>query len=412
MLNPWKLKPTRSMEKEDDMTEASSRPSDNYAPLYFLTSLGCGGLTVTFFMWLMHWTRHPGRSVPVFEDIVASFSAGGAGVRVMIALAVAGIAFYAFLNIKYLLWNLVRFRQWKRTPAYAQLCSSNAETQLLAMPLALAMTVNVCFILGMVFVPGLWSVVEYLFPLAILAFLAIGVLAFRMLGSFMGRVMTSGGFSCSSNNSFAQALPAFALAMIGVGLSAPAGLSAAPLMAGTGLVLSTFFLIAATLIAAIALVLGIRSLAENGANIETAPTLSVFIPFLTIIGILSLRQNHGLDDHFGLTSGGAERLMMLSQYLSAQLLFALLTGLVLCRLGYVAKYVTGREASVGSYALVCPGVALAVMIHFWLNRGLVDAGLIVKFSFGYWTISVLAVAIQVATAWLVFILNRKHFRAA
>ena len=67
---------------------------------------------------------------------------------------------------------------------------------------------------------------------------------------------------------------------------------------------------------------------ENGANIETAPTLSVFIPFLTIIGILFLRQNHGLDDHFGLTSGGgAEWLMMLSQYLSVQLLLALLTGL-------------------------------------------------------------------------------------
>ncbi len=394
------------------MSAVSNRPSDNYAPLYFLTSLGCGGLTVTFFMWLMHWTEHPGRSVPVFEDIVAAFVAGGAGTRVVIVLALTGIAFYAFLNIKYLFWNLVRFRHWKQTPAYAQLCASNGETQLLAMPLALAMTVNVCFILGMVFVPGLWSVVEYLFPMAVLAFLAIGVLAFRMLGKFLGRIMTSGGFNCASNNSFAQALPAFALAMIGVGLAAPAGLSATPLVAGTGLVLSTFFLIASVLIAAIALVLGIRSLAENGANIETAPTFSIFIPLLTIIGILSLRQNHGLNEHFGLTSGGAERLMMLSQYLSAQLLFALLAGLVLCRLGYVAKFITGRETSVGSYALVCPGVALAVMIHFWLNRGLVDAGLITKFSFGYWTISVLAVAIQLVTAWLVFILNRKHFRTA
>ena len=52
------------------------------------------------------------------------------------------------------------------------------------------------------------------------------------------------------------------------------------------------------------------------------------------------------------------------------------------------------------------------MLHFWLNRGLVDSGLIGKFSFGYWTISAFAVAIQLATAWLVFTLNRKHFRAA
>jgi hypothetical protein len=50
------------------------------------------------------------------------------------------------------------------------------------------------------------------------------------------------------------------------------------------------------------------------------------------------------------------------------------------------------------------------MIHFWLNRGLVDAGMIDKFSLFYWTITGLALAIQFATAWLVFILNRKHFK--
>lgn len=391
------------------MSATPGRPSKTYSPLYFLTSLGSGGLVITFFMWLMHWTRHPGHPVPVFEDIVTAFTSGGAISRFMIILAMAGIAGYAFLNLKYLLWNLVQYNRFKHTSAYGQLASSNAQTQVLAMPLALAMSVNVLFILGMVFVPGLWSVVEYLFPAAILVFLAIGWMAFRMLGQFMGRVMTSGGFSCASNNSFAQALPAFALAMIGVGMAAPAGLSATPLVAGTGLVLSTFFLVAAALIAAIALVLGIRSLAENGANIETAPTLSVFIPVLTIISILSLRQNHGLDAHFGLASGGAERLMMLSQYFSAQVLFALLTGLVLSRLGYFSRFITGREASPGSYALVCPGVALAVMIHFWLNRGLVDAGMIDTFSLSYWTITALALAIQFATAWLVFILNRKHF---
>lgn len=391
------------------MPSSPGKPSDTYSPLYFLTSLGSGGLTVTFFMWLMHWTEHPGRSVPVFSDITAAFAAGGILMRIMIIAAALGIAFYAFLNIKYLVWNMIQFRQWKHTESYLRIRTTNAETQLLAMPLALAMTVNVCFILGMVFVPGLWGVVEYLFPLAVIVFLAIGVLALRMLGAFFGRILTSGGFNCAVNNSFAQALPAFALAMIGVGLAAPAGLSATPTVAGIGLILSTFFLIAAVLIAAIALVLGMRSLIENGADIETAPTLSVFIPLLTIIGILSLRQNHGLDVHFALDGTGAERLMMLSQYLSAQLLFALLTALVLTRLGYAARFISGQEASVGSYALVCPGVALAVMIQFWLNRGMVDAGLVEKFSAVYWVISIAAVIIQLITMRLVAVLNRKHF---
>ena len=391
------------------MSTPPARPAETYSPLYFLVSLGSGGLVVTFFMWLMHWVPHPGRSVPLFENIVAALGTGSLALRVAIVVAVAGIAFYAVLNLKYLLWNLRSYRAWQGSEAYARLRSSNAETQLMAMPLAMAMSVNVCFMLGMVFVPGLWNVVEYLFPLAVLAFLAIGVLAFRQLGGFLGRVLVNGGFSCAGNNSFAQALPAFALAMIGVGLAAPAGMSASRLVAGTGLVLSTFFLVAAALIGAVALVLGLRSLMENGATIETAPTLSVFIPVLTIIAILSLRQNHGLDHHFALASGGADRLMLLSQYLSAQILCALLTALVLVRLGYAARFIVGDETSPGSYALVCPGVALAVMLHFWLNRGLVDAGLVDKFSLVYWLVSALAVAIQGTTMWLVSTLNRQHF---
>lgn len=391
------------------MASSFPKPSDTYSPLYFLTSLGTGGLTVTFFMWLMHWTKHPGHSVPLFGDIWASFFAGGFLAKLMILIALAGIGYYAFQNLKYLRWNLRQYKQWKHTEAHATLLTTNGETQVLAMPLAMAMSVNVCFILGMVFVPGLWSVVEYLFPLALLAFLSIGFLAFRLLGRFMGRVLTAGGFRCAANNSFAQALPAFALAMVGVGLAAPAGLSANPLTAGTGLVLSTFFLVTSALIGIVALILGLRSLLENGANVETAPTLSIFIPILTILSILSLRQNHGLDVHFAVTGSKADLLMLLSQYLSAQLLFALLTGLVLVRLGYFARFIRGHESSPGSYALVCPGVALAVMLHFWLNKGLVGAGLVDKYSFMYWVISLSAVGLQVATMRLVSVLNRKHF---
>ena len=91
------------------------------------------------------------------------------------------------------------------------------------------------------------------------------------------------------------------------------------------------------------------------------------------------------------------------------LIGALLTALVLVRLGYAARFIVGDETSPGSYALVCPGVALAVMLHFWLNRGLVDAGLVDKFSLVYWLVSALAVAIQGTTMWVFLTLNRQHF---
>ena len=113
------------------MSTPPARPAETYSPLYFLVSLGSGGLVVTFFMWLMHWVPHPGRSVPLFEDIVAALGTGSPALRVAIVAAVVGIAFYAFLNLKYLVWNLRSYRAWQGSEAYARLCSSNAETQLL-----------------------------------------------------------------------------------------------------------------------------------------------------------------------------------------------------------------------------------------------------------------------------------------
>jgi hypothetical protein len=59
-------------------------------------------------------------------------------------------------------------------------------------------------------------------------------------------------------------------------------------------VLSTFFLITADADRRVALILGLRSMMENGANPETAPTLMIVVPLVTILGILMLRQDHGL----------------------------------------------------------------------------------------------------------------------
>lgn len=391
------------------MSVLPARQSDTYSPLYFLASLGAGGLGVTFFMWLMHWLPHPGKTVPVFEDITSAFASGGVLTQGMILLAMAGIAGFSFLNLKLLIWNLRRFSDWRKTEAFAKFSKTNAQSQVLAMPLALAMSVNVMFVLGMVFVPGLWSVVEYLFPLALIAFLAIGAYAFKLYGGFLGRVLTEGGFNCAANNNFGQILPAFAFAMVGVGLAAPAAMSTVPAVAGLGLVLSTFFLMTSGLIAVVAMVLGIRSMMENGANPETAPTLSIIVPLLAVLGILSLRQSHGLHEHFGSAAMAGETLVTLAKFLSVQVLFLMFAGLILIRQGYAKRFLFGTETSPGSYALVCPGVGFAVLIHFFVNKGLVDAGLIAKFGSTFWALTAVALVSQAAMIWLVLHLNRRHF---
>lgn len=392
------------------MPDMLKRPVDSYSPLYFLASLGAGGLSVTFFMYLMFWVPKGGKPVPVFEDISAAFATGGLPMQIAIAIAVTGILVFAFFNVKLLLWNFSALAQFKKTEAFAKLRASNAETTLLAAPLASAMTVNAMFILGLVFVPGLWSVIEYLFPLALITFVGLGLWAFALIGRFLGRVMAQGGaFDMAANNSFAQLLPAFALAMIAVGLSAPAAMSGTPTTVAVGLVLSGFVGTAAIVYMVVALIVAMVSILQHGTAREAAPTLMVIVPLMTILGIMTLRQNHGLHEVFETHVTDAQTMMILVRLLTVQVLFILLGMLVLRRQGYFTDFVTGPKTSAGSYALVCPGVALSVLLHFFANKGLVDAGVIDKFGAVYWGVTALAIAAQFLMVWLVFRLNRQHF---
>ncbi|MCF2905779.1 hypothetical protein L0666_12345 [Octadecabacter sp. CECT 8868] len=388
-----------------------SRPADTYSPLYFLASLGAGGLAVTFFMYLMFWVPHPNAPVPVFEDIAGAFNSGTFAMKSGIAVAVVGIAAMVFLNLKMLFWNFAELGKFAKTGAYTKLVNSNGETQLLAMPLALAMTVNGLFIVGLVYVPGLWGIVEYLFPAALVTFAIIGMIAFRRIGFFLGRVLSEGGvFDVTANNSFAQLLPAFALSMVAVGLSAPAAMSTVPATVGISLVLSIFVGTIAALYALVAAIVAFNSMLHHGTAKESAPTLMIVVPILTILGIMTMRQDHGLHTTFEGHSDMASTLLLTTTILAVQAAFAALGMLVLRRQKYADAYLRGDGNSPGAYALVCPGVALSVMMHFWINKGLVAAGIIAKFGILYWGLTAVAIGFQVAMVLLVLHLNRRHFR--
>lgn len=393
------------------MDRLELRPPDTYSPLYFLASLGAGGLAVTFFMYLMFWVPHEG-PVPIFEDLMAVFANSALPLQAAVVVAMVGIAIFAFLNIKLLIWNFRTLGRFRQTESYQTLRSSNGETTLLAGPLASAMTINALFIVGLVFVPRLWSVVEYLFPLAIVAFIAIGIWALWIIGDFLGRVLTKGGvFDVTAHNSFAQLLPAFALSMVAVGLAAPAAMSTSALTVGASLILSTFFGVAAILYTVVAASTAFTSMLQYGTAREAGPTLMVIIPILTVLGIMFMRQNHGLHTTFEVHSNAAETMVFLARLLTVQLLFLLLGALVLRRQGYFDDFVFGTKTSPGSYALICPGVALSVMMHFFVNKGLVDADIIAEFGIPYWSFTALALLAQVLMIALLLRLNRQHFSA-
>lgn len=392
------------------MALAAHRPADSYSPLYFLASLGAGGIVVTFFMFLFFWVPHPTQPVPVFEDIMAAWAKGGLPRQAAIAIALAGIAFFAFLNIKSLIWNLQSYSAFKKTQAYQTLRSSNAESTLLAMPLALAMTVNVGFIIGLVFVPQLWSVVEYLFPMALVAFGLIAVIAFRLIGDFLGRVLAKGGlFDVTAHNSFAQLTPAFAVSMVAVGFAAPAAMSTNPTTVGVAMVLSTILGTIAIIYSVVAAITAFGSMLQHGTAREAGPTLMIIVPIVTVLGIMFLRQEHGLHTTFDSHANAGETMVFLSRLIAIQLAFLGLGAVVLRAQGYLDDYVIGTKTSPGSYALVCPFVALAVMLHFFTNKGLVAADVIAKYDIAYWGLSGLAIASQVVAIALVLRLNRQHF---
>lgn len=392
------------------MSQPSSYAAGHYSPLYFLASLGSGGLTVTFFMYLMFWVDHPDQQVPLFSDILLAFGSGPLPLKAAIIVAWIGIAVFAFLNLRLLFWNLSAYRSFIATPAYEKLRNSNAETQILAMPLAMAMSVNAGFILGMVFVPGLWSIVEYLFPMAMVVFAAIGGLALWQIGRFLGRILShEDAFDARANNSFAQVLPAFALSMVAVGLAAPAAMSGVKLTVSISLLASLFFGTLAILYMLAAGTTGLVAMLRHGVAREGAPTLMVIVPTITVLSIMAMRQNHGLHSLFGAHSDKVDTLVFLTQMLSIQFAFLGAGLLVLRQQKYGAHFIFGGQLSAGAYALICPGVGVSVLLQFWINKGLVGAGIISDFSIAYWLLTTLPLIAQATMIWLVWQLNRRHF---
>lgn len=389
-----------------------SNLGERYSPLYFLSSVGAGGLAISFFMYLMWMTPHKGSSIANFATLTAAFNGGSVAMQAMIIAAVLGVIVFSVLHFRLLFWNFSEYGKWKKTKVFEGFKNSNAESQLMTIPLALAMSVNVLFIAGALFVPGLWGIREILFPFSLLAFTAIGVLGFRIYLDFISRVLTEGGYECAKNNSLGQMLSVFAFAMIGVGFSAPAAMSHTKAIAAIGIAGSALFIGAAIVMGTIKLILGFRSMMEHKAAGETTPTLWIIIPFLTVVGIAIYRIKMSLFHNFDtpVTAGGIY--VFLISLFAIQILFGLIGWSVMKRVGYFERWITGPEKSPGSYALVCPGVALFVFGNFVINAGLVKIGVVAPMSVTYFALYAPLIAIQVVTVWLFFKLNNKMLSAS
>ena len=379
----------------------------NWSPLHFLAALGAGGMVVTFFMFLLFWVPHPGQPVPVYSDWISYFKTSDLVEQGIIIFALLGIISFGWLHFSWLYLNFKEFRDFKAKGEVEKIIGTNAHTQMMAMPLTYAMSINVIFIIALVFIPELWIVVEWLFPFSILVFLIIGVWASRIYLCFYSHVLHHGGFDNTINNSLAQLLPSFAFTMVGVGLSAPAAMSQNETVIGISYLLALFFITTALFLGLIKLIIGMNDMFKEGASQASLPTLWVVIPILTTAAIAIMRLSHGM--HKLELGHGASNYVLLVMIFSLQIMFVLMGLAVMQRMNYFKLLLNGEEKSPVTFALICPGVALVVMGHFIVNKVLVASGMIAQFGVVYIVLSMALIFLQLISGWLLLRLARDHF---
>lgn len=371
--------------------------NSNYNPLYFLAALGAGGLAVSFFMYPNFMLAHKGSPLLTFDHIYTILQGDDLITSLLLSISLIAIAFLSLLHFRLLFWNISEYRKFKKTEAFKTLTHSNREISLMVIPLTLAMTINVSFILGAVFVPGLWGVVEYLFPFAILAFSAVGIYALKILGVYFSRLLTQGNFKLIENNNFTQMIAVFALSMIAVGFAAPGAMSHHIEINAVGIFLSILFLSLAIILALVTLTVGFLSMLQHGIDKNTSVSLWIMIPILTLIGITIFRLTMGLHHGFEATLSKPSFFILTSVIISLQLLFGMIGYKVMKKMGYIPDNSQGCDVNAGSFALVCPGVAFFVFGMFFLTYGLIHNGLITLMSPAFFALLIPLVLIQLQT---------------
>ena len=379
---------------------------EKFSPMCFLASLGAGGLSVSFFMYLMFLVPHPNTPMATYDFIMPALIKGD-WLSFVVAFSLVFIIAFAFLHFKLLIWNTKQYNLYKKTASYQELINSNSQITLMTIPLTFAMTINVCFVLGAVFVPGLWGIVEFLFPFALLGFIVVGYFALKIFFEYFSRLLIKGDFDFSKNNNLSQMISIFALSMIAVGFAAPGAMSHNLVINSIGIFGALFFASLAMLLMLIKLTIGFKNMFEKGLGLEAAPSVWILIPILTLLGITFIRVSFGLEHNYATPLAKSSLFVFTSTVLSLQIIFGVLGYMVMKRMGYFEKYIHSEDKSSVSFALICPGVAFFVFGMFFVNFGLAFNGIVAKYSIAYFIIMLPFIYVQIKTIIYFFKLYKK-----
>ncbi len=357
----------------------SKNNDKRFNPNWFLKALGNGGLAVSFFMYLMFFIKHK-TPIPIFSDVYSVLSRGTLQSWMTGAVLII-ILYFSFRYFVEFIKQYRRYQVFAKTSAYQELLGTNDEISLMAIPLTMAMGVNVLFILGAVYIPNLWTYVEYLFPAAVAAFALIGAYALQIFIRYFKNTLTQGNFDFDKNNHLGQMIAPFAFIMVSVGIAASAAMShtlATNIIAFAG---SVFFFVLALFLVNLKLILGFKSILRQGVDEKVSPTLWILIPIVTLMGITLVRLISGVYHHFLDKNPNPVLLMaVLTTLISVQIIFGILGYAVMKHNRYFEKYIHGDAFHVGSFSLICPGVAFVVLGMFYIHYGFIKTGFVEQFS--------------------------------
>ncbi|MET0052736.1 MAG: hypothetical protein ABW095_16865 [Candidatus Thiodiazotropha sp.] len=369
----------------------------SFNPQVFLAALGAGGLAISFFLYPQFMIPHPTSPMVTFEVLQSVLLGENPWTSALLAVDLILILGFAFIHFHLLAKSLRAYRRFRKTDAFTALRMGNEEVSLMAIPLTLSMSVNVLLVVGALYVPGLWHVVEWLFPVALLVYVSVGIYALRIYGNYLTRLLTRGDFNFEGNNDLSQLMAIFAFAMVATGMAGPGAMSHNLTINAMGIFGSLFFLSLAMLLTMVKLVLAVKSIFRHGISQKSSYTLWILIPILTLFGISSIRIIMGLHHGFEQPLSKPGLFVFTSVILSLEILAGLLGYQVMKRLGYFDDYLRGSKRDVGSFALVCPGVAIFVFGFFFISFGLLKNKLVAPLSPAYFMLLLPFVWIQFKT---------------
>jgi len=389
--------------------------STQFQVLHILAALGAAGMTASFFFIVNFTTAHPGDVFISWNVLRRDYLGGTSAHQLLVQFYMLGATLSALLHFVLLRRWFKGFKTFRKTQAYQNLKNSNAEVQLMAIPLTLTMSMNVLFILGAMYIPGLFSdvslfgisaqLIDFMMVAAGVYFTAMLALGLKIFSIYWMRLV-DGNLDFIQNSNLAQLLAIFAFGMIGVSLGA-LSLSKVDLIALYGMSMAYIVITLTIFLGFIKLIMGFKSMFEEGVKAPTTVTLLLPMVITGMIVVGLLRADFGSIHALDAMRDATYHLHITTIGLGFSFFVALFAISVMIRKGYFKLLNQGKLDS-SAFALICPGFAFEVQMVMWLNVGLVFTGFVTFGSTAYFALWTPMLLIQLVTIYFFIKLLKQH----